>query len=298
MAVKQFQQDEVIFQQGEEGSVFYQIVEGSVGIFVSYDGKDIMKLRELGKGQIFGEMALIDAAPRSATAIALESGTQVTEVSVDELNSYFENNPDNITSLMKTLSGRLRDLSADYKDAEETAEQLKIGKPEEDEAFFRAMRKYNYFHKIQPNYKASAETVREEEKDHSSGFAKNVVTYPRGTVICREGDLVSCMYDIHWGRVGIYSHFGMPDQVQLSTLAANNFFGEMGMVENAPRSATAVALDDDTTVEIIYPEDLADLFKKNPGKVDMILQDLSKKLRTLTARYYDICEKICAFQNQ
>ena len=70
------------------------------------------------------------------------------------------------------------------------------------------------------------------------------------------------------------------------------------MVENAPRSATAVALDDDTTVEIIYPEDLADLFKKNPGKVDMILQDLSKKLRTLTARYYDICEKICAFQNQ
>ena len=55
MAVKQFQQDEVIFQQGDEGSVFYQIVEGSVGIFVSYDGKDIMKLRELGKGQIFSK---------------------------------------------------------------------------------------------------------------------------------------------------------------------------------------------------------------------------------------------------
>ena len=298
MAVKQFQKDEVIFQQGEEGSVFYQITEGSVGIFVSYDGKDIMKLKEFGKGEIFGEMALIDAAPRSATAIALENGTQVTEVSVDELNSYFENNPENITSLMKTLSRRLRDLSEDYKNAEETAEKLKIGVKDEDEAFFRAMRKYNYYHKIQPNTRPSAETVREEEKDHSAGFAKNVVTYPRGTVICREGDLVSCMYDIHWGRVGIYTHFGMPDQVQLSTLSSNNFFGEMGMVEDAPRSATAVALDNDTTVEIIYPEDLADLFQKNPGKVDMILQDLSKKLRVLTVKYYDICEKIYEIQNQ
>ena len=66
----------------------------------------------------------------------------------------------------------------------------------------------------------------------------------------------------------------------------------MGMVDNAPRSATAVALDDDTTVEIIHPDDFAELFEKNPYKVDMILKHLSNRLRKLTAEYYEVCGKI------
>jgi CRP-like cAMP-binding protein len=139
----------------------------------------------------------------------------------------------------------------------------------------------------------SAETVREANAgSHSEGFAKSVVKYPKGTVICKEGDLVNCMYDIHWGRVGIYSKFGTSEQVQLTTLASDNFFGEMGMVSDQPRSATAVALDPDTTVEIIYPEDFKELFEKNPYKVDMILRHLSTRLRTLTNQYLDVCAKI------
>ena len=298
MEVKQFQKDEVIFRQGEEGNVFYQVIEGTVGIYINYDGSEDIKLTERTKDQFFGEMAVIDAAPRSAGAVALQDGTTVNEISVSELNSFFEDNPQNIVLLMKALSERLRSLTAEYTDAKLFAEKLGAGDASQDEAARQALKKYSYFRKLRKEDNPSAEILREEKRSHSEGFAKNVTTYPKGTVICMEGDLVPCMYDIHWGRVGIFSQYGKPGQVQLSTLAANDFFGEMGMVDEAPRSATAVALDDDTTIETIYPEDLKELFQKNPLKVDMILKDLSSKLRSLTAQYYTVCEKIAAMNSK
>ena len=294
MSVKQFQKGDVIFHQGDEGNVFYKIAEGSVGIFVSYDGQEDMKLSEMSKGEFFGEMAVINAAPRSASAVALEDGTQVQEISASELDAFFEKDPESIGQLMKTLSKRLRSLTIEYDKAKEAAASLSATDQKQDEESMRAFRRYNYYYKIHAVQRPSAEVVRTEERNHSEGFSKNVESYSKGTVICKEGDIVPCMYDIHWGRVGIYTDYGMPEQVELTVLAANNFFGEMGMIDDAPRSATAVALDNDTTVEVIYPEDFAELFKKNPLKVDMILKHLSMRLRRLTTQYYDVCEEIAA----
>ena len=290
MAEKQFQKNDVIFQQGDTGDSFYQVIDGAVGIFVSYDGGEESKLCEIHKGEFFGEMAVIDVCPRSGSAVALEDGTTVKEIATEELNAYFEKEPESIGLLMKTLSKRLRDLTVLYDEAKETAQKLGGDAHSTDEAMGRTLRRLKYFYKVRKSA-PSAEIVR-EEKNHSEGFAKNVVTYPKGTVICQEGDSVQCMYDIHWGRVGIFKNYGKPEEVQLAILGVNEFFGEMGMVDNAPRSATAVALDDETTVEIIYPDDFAELFEKNPLKVDMILKHISFRLRSLTSQYYDVCEKI------
>lgn len=288
MAEKRFNKGDVIFHQGEEGNDLYQILEGSVGIYISYDGREKQQIAQIPKGQFFGEMAVIEGYPRSADAIALEDGTTVMEISTSDLNAFFEKDPDSITQIMQVLSKRLRELTDQYDNAKMVA--AKIGVARNDE-IAGDLKKHSYYHKVMPA--VSAEVLREEKASkHSEGFSKNVVTYPKGTVICREGDLVQCMYDIYWGRVGIYSKYGTPEQVQLATLAANNFFGEMGMVSNQPRSATAVALDPDTTVEIIYPDDFRELFEKNPLKVDMILRHLSFRLRALTSQYNEVCAKI------
>ncbi len=294
MAEKQFNKGDVIFHQGDEGNDLYQILEGSVGFYVSYDQDDRQKISEAGKGEFFGEMAVIDACPRSADAIALEDGTRIREISASDLNAFFREDPDSITGIMKVLSTRIRDLTDQYDNAKAAASRIGAD-PKPDEETARGLKKYLFHHRIMPKEMPaqSAETVREANAgSHSEGFAKSVVKYPKGTVICKEGDLVNCMYDIHWGRVGIYSKFGTSEQVQLTTLASDNFFGEMGMVSDQPRSATAVALDPDTTVEIIYPEDFKELFEKNPYKVDMILRHLSTRLRTLTNQYLDVCAKI------
>ena len=66
----------------------------------------------------------------------------------------------------------------------------------------------------------------------------------------------------------------------------------MGMISKEPRSATAVAIDDQTTLEIIYPEDLTELFEKNPPKFGMIIEHLSSRLRKLTDKYLAACSLV------
>ena len=124
MAEKQFNKGDVIFHQGDEGNDLYQILEGSVGFYVSYDQDDRQKISEAGKGEFFGEMAVIDACPRSADAIALEDGTRIREISASDLNAFFREDPDSITGIMKVLSTRIRDLTDQYDNANAAASRI------------------------------------------------------------------------------------------------------------------------------------------------------------------------------
>ena len=80
---KTFAPGEDIIQIGDAGRNAYFIENGSVE--VTLPGKDGIKvLARLGKGEIFGEMSIIDDAPRSATVTAKEN----TEVIIIELSRY------------------------------------------------------------------------------------------------------------------------------------------------------------------------------------------------------------------
>ncbi len=101
-----FPAGEVIFQQGEVPDRMYVILEGEVEIFI--DGK---LLETTGAGGIVGEMALISASPRSATAIAK---TECKLVSVDEKRFTFlvQQTPYFAISVMKIMVERIRKLDA------------------------------------------------------------------------------------------------------------------------------------------------------------------------------------------
>ena len=71
--VRTYAPNEPIFKQGDPGSGMYIIMEGSVSIYLDIPTQEPKKLSELGEGDFFGEIALLDASPRSAGAIALEN---------------------------------------------------------------------------------------------------------------------------------------------------------------------------------------------------------------------------------
>src|SRR5688572_8482415 len=72
-----FARNETIIRQGEAGSTFYLMFKGRVGVYRS----TFLRKRQvatLGPGEFFGEIALIDVVPRTATVIGLEDGEMFT----------------------------------------------------------------------------------------------------------------------------------------------------------------------------------------------------------------------------
>src|SRR5579872_5494456 len=102
-----FRSGEVIFHRDDPGQVLYVIKEGKVKIcLISPDGQEI-SLVVFGKGECFGELALLDGLPRSADAIALEKVECYTLQRSDFHNAIMKN-PKIAIQVLEVLSKRLR----------------------------------------------------------------------------------------------------------------------------------------------------------------------------------------------
>lgn len=113
---KFFEKGSVIFKEGAWELSMYDIVSGKVGIYANYGEDNETLLTELTAGRYFGEMAVVDAMPRSATAVALED-TETVVVKSGEFDEYLTENPDKVIDVFQSLCMRLRELSGDYIDA-------------------------------------------------------------------------------------------------------------------------------------------------------------------------------------
>ena len=120
----------------------------------------------------------------------------------------------------------------------------------------------------------------------------NIKSLKRGAVIFRQGDPGDCMYDIQFGRVGIFDHYGEPDEKKIAELFADQIFGEMGLLDHAPRSATAVALENDTVLSVISEEEFYEYFKDRPVKVLVLMQQMCGRLRRTSKDYLEACRTV------
>ena len=118
-----------------------------------------------------------------------------------------------------------------------------------------------------------------------------IKTFDKGTVIFKQGDVELKMYDIISGKVGIYANYKKKDEKLLAEMLPGSFFGEMGLIDMLPRSATAVALEDSET-RVIDQNEVQQYLEENPEKAMIIIKTLSKRLRGLTLDYMDACSTI------
>jgi uncharacterized membrane protein len=96
-----------LFRAGDEGDAMYLIERGKVRICVqAADGRD-MTLTELGRGDFFGEMALLDGQRRSADAIVAEDA-RLAVLSREHFLSFVRSSPDVALELLTALANRLR----------------------------------------------------------------------------------------------------------------------------------------------------------------------------------------------
>src|SRR5687767_1387926 len=113
---QRFGRDEAVFYQGDSGDSFYVILSGQVKVSVSSPEGQEAILVMLDTGESFGELALLDEQPRSATIEA----TRPTEVLVmrrEEFHRMIHQHPDVSLSLLRVMTKRLRDTDQLVQDA-------------------------------------------------------------------------------------------------------------------------------------------------------------------------------------
>ena len=107
--------------------------------------------------------------------------------------------------------------------------------------------------------------------------APNSCLVPSGTTIFQEGDSGHSMFAIKRGRVAI-----MVGGNTVDILSEEELFGEMALLENTTRAATAVALEETELVEIDKPQFYI-LVRQNPHFALQLMQLLSERLRRADA---------------
>ena len=124
-AEKNFSAGGQIFKEGDAGDGIYIVKNGTVEISVAMNQTAQRVFAKLGPGEMFGEMAVLEVKPRSATAIAAVD-TQVYFIPREELLIMLGNSPALSLELLREISQRLREFNRRYIDETIQAERLAV----------------------------------------------------------------------------------------------------------------------------------------------------------------------------
>ncbi len=113
-ATKTYPKHSIVMNEGDLSDTLYIILSGKVKVYVSEaDGREVT-LSILGPGKFFGELALIDESPRSASVSTLET-TSLSLVSKAAFEQCIKKDPEIALKLMRVLAQRIRSLTDSVK---------------------------------------------------------------------------------------------------------------------------------------------------------------------------------------
>jgi CRP/FNR family cyclic AMP-dependent transcriptional regulator len=204
------------------------------------------------KGQIFGEMASVTHAPRTASAVA-KTACRVIAIDDQQFHAGLQKKPDFALMLMSIMIGRLRETLARLASADALSEDA----AQKERAVFDPAR--------------LAELAEGLSSD-------SPVHFDRGKNIMQQGQAGLRMYAVMEGHVALSI-----DGKIVEKLGPGGVFGELALIEQAPRLASASAVTDCELLPINRTAFLM-LVKTNPDFAESLLGSLAERLRLLTAK--------------
>jgi signal transduction histidine kinase len=122
---RHFQVETAIFKEGDPGDGIYLIAEGEVSISVKMPNQQTCLLATIETGDFFGEMAVLDQGPRSATVTALKP-TEVVFIPRQVILDLFHASSEFALRLFNETSARLREFNRKYVEELLQAERLSL----------------------------------------------------------------------------------------------------------------------------------------------------------------------------
>jgi CRP-like cAMP-binding protein len=253
-SVERIAQGETIFKENKRGrrillerDKMYLLLKGEVSLLAG--DQDIGAVKA---GEIFGEMAAIGSAPRSATAVA-KTACRVISLDEEQFKKALTKKPGFALMLMSVMVTRLRETLARLKAADALGDDQA---PEESAVF---------------NPRLLGDMVRGLSDDPPASFLRN-------QMILREGQVGTRMYAVLEGRVAVMIGDKVVDRV-----GAGGVLGELALLDGSPRLASAIA-EDNATLQPINRNAFIQLVKLDPELGVALLTALAERLRYLTGR--------------
>lgn len=221
-----FQKGEIILKQGDRGDSAFLVQMGKVEVYRS-EGEQQKLLGVVQAGGIFGEMALIDPAPRSATARAQER-TICTRITRDTLDRALKQAPPLVRYLLRSFIRNIRVANGEKLDAAGDR----------------------------------ADAVYRSENDNSQRILERRA-FGDGDLVFRQGSEGSTAYLLQSGRIDLIRETDTGDHLVLRQLQPGDVFGELALLRAAPRFATALVVGS-ANVEILRADKFNDMLAKGP----------------------------------
>lgn len=234
------------FTENQNSEKMYLLVEGEVGLIRGKKVLDIVKA-----GEIFGEMAAISRLPRSATAAA-KTACRALSLDAGQFQSAIQKTPEFALMLMNIIINRLRLTAALVSRNLPQTAQL------QERRVFDPQMLGQLVHGLQ-----------HRPPQHA----------PLNKEIMKEGEGGVFMYVVLEGRVAISIKGKLVDRI-----GAGGVFGEMALVDQSPRAATATC-ETDCELLSVNRNDFIGLVKSNPAFAVALLRGLADRLRYMTSHH-------------
>ncbi|MBU1240124.1 cyclic nucleotide-binding domain-containing protein, partial [Myxococcota bacterium] len=201
LLIHRLKPDELIIREGEPGTSFYILCQGSLNVYkTDVHGRNI-PLATLHQGSIFGEMALVQRMPRGASVITM-THSEILEFPAANLGQLAQHLPVVAEALDRFTRDRL------------------LGNLLATSHLFKPFSK-------------------KQRKDLLRHFQAYVVE--TDTVVVREGEEGTGLYLVLSGEMEVVKNQGLESEVKLATLKTSDAFGEISLLQDSPTTAAVVA---------------------------------------------------------
>jgi len=291
--VQKFKAGSYITIEGDRRrSEFYIILEGVVELLKINPENGNLSSQFLKKGDFFGVISAISGFPEIESAIA-QSEVTVLAVKREKFGILIQKNPALAMKIIRSYSLRLRALDLIQSKAVSSSNLIYV---EENEHIFRSAEQYlelgnkplasymfSTYINLTPNGKfvpvAQARLAQLPKVSFKSKTNQNVVHYYPNEIIFCEGEPGSQIFAIMEGEVKIVRLSGNTEII-MNILGPGQIFGEMALLDNKPRSASAIAVTN-VKLAIISKLNFQVTTELNPKLMTKVISVISERVWTL-----------------
>ncbi len=232
---------DVLFREGDRGDALMIVLEGQLVARARTSAGTEEEVARLGPGEVVGEMAFIDAEPRSAT-VSTPGGATVLTFTRAALRGLERSAPRVAAAILRNVlfdvARRLRDAGEKLSDGAGSASTTPSGGGARSSARSLTAAQLRSI----PALAAYA-----EEDLELLAYVSTLRSFPSGSVLVREGAEGDACFLIASGSVSVTRQ---TSKGALATLGPGALVGQLALLDRAPRSATVIAAADTTALEV------------------------------------------------